>query len=98
LAHGIPGSGKELVAIAEGKRPAELVIPGREITRRCASVAVGQLGASQPVTHFGRQHCEAHCLIMPHETSPPTHCLQVGLRSGSACLDAGEPVYRAVRE
>ena len=70
LAHGIPGSGKELVAIADGKRTGELVIPGREITRRCANLAVVQLGASQPVTHVDRQHGEAHCLIMPHETSP----------------------------
>ena len=70
LAHGIPGSDKELMAIADGKRPGELVIPGREITRRCANLAVGQLGASQPVTLFDRQPGEAHCLIMPHETSP----------------------------
>ena len=68
--HGIPGSDKELVAIADGQRTGELVIPGREITRRCANLAVAQLGASQPVTRFDRQHGEAHYLIMPHETSP----------------------------
>jgi hypothetical protein len=46
LAHGIPGSEKELVARADEKRPGELAIPGREIARRCANLAVGQLGAS----------------------------------------------------
>ena len=70
LAYGIPGSDKELAAIADGKRTGELVIPGRKITRRCANLAVVQLGASQPVTRFDRQHGEAHCLIMPHETFP----------------------------
>jgi len=76
VARGIPGSGKELVAIADGQRTGELVIPGREITRRCAYLAVGQLGASQPVTHFDRQRGEAHCLIMHHETSPPDPLLR----------------------
>jgi hypothetical protein len=76
LVPGIPGSDKELAAIADGKRTGELVIPGREITRRCASLAVGQLGASQPVTHVDRQHGEAYCLIIPHETSPPDPLLR----------------------
>jgi hypothetical protein len=76
LAHSIPGSDKEPVAIADGQRTGQLVIPGREITRRCANLAVVQLGASQPVTHFDRQHSEARCLIMPHETSPPDPLLR----------------------
>jgi hypothetical protein len=43
------------LAMPDGHPTGELVIPGREVPRRCANLLVGQLGVGQPVTYLARQ-------------------------------------------
>jgi hypothetical protein len=97
-AHGVPGTGKGLVAIPDGDRTGELVIPGREVTRRCAHLVIGQLGVCQPVAYFDRQHSEAHYLIMPHEVPRLTRCLEDFGAQRAAPRERRSAAYSAVRQ
>jgi hypothetical protein len=54
------------MAMTDQHAAGQMMVSVREVTGGLADLGVGQFGIGQSITYLGRQHGQAHRLIMPH--------------------------------
>ena len=84
------------LAAPDGHATDELAVPGREVIRRCAQLAVGQLGRGQPVTYIGRQHTKSYATITDTTLTAPAdllHPAQDGYHDTAAPAPASNDMW-----